>query len=1180
MNAAALSVFTDKIRAEGTTTLKLAARGTVDAPELNGTVDLADATAVIDEPNIAAENLNAHIDVAGSRIALTSLNGDVNGGTLEGSGTVTLGPGGVTEADLQFSAKDLAYDAPLDLRSLSDSTIRVTSRGGEVVVAGQITIDEAGLSSDINLDTGLLAAMTAPRQLELTEERNPLLERVRFNIDVDTATPVLVDNNLARAEINADLRVVGTPYEPGLTGRLTLLEGAEITLNERRYEAERGLITFVDERRIVPSVDLLLNTSAGSYDIAIEVTGTPGETETTLTSDPTLPEPDIMALLVTGRTLDEMRGEEFEVAQEQVLSYLTGRVGSRLGRGLEKATGLSEVRIEPNLIANEADPSARLTVGQDLTDSLKLVYSTDLTNSNDQIWVAEYDVTRRFQTQGVRQSDNSYRLDFRHDLRFGGEPEPRRLPRHRPTVTELVLSTNAGVEDSEVRNRFKVKVGDPYDYFAVRKGVQRLETFYVENGYLQNRVRVMPQIDENAARLALRVTRGPLVDVQFEGATPPPDVQEEVRTEWHRGVFDKQRTDDGVELLREWLMRDNHLQPAIDSRIDEVADDRRRVVFQIQPGPRYQKVLLAFEGASAIDADELDGIIDQQHLERQLFTDPVVVTELLQRYYREQGYLSAEIDEPRYEFENALARVVLTIREGPRFTVNNVATSGNVIYPTDALVAELPVVAGDPYLPAAAERAIERIRELYWRRGYNDVRSDYELVIDRGAGHVDVAFTIVEGRQSVIADIVVEGTQKTSEHLVREQVELAEAQLLDLGALARSRRNLYDTGAFSIVDITREDLEGDAPAPLDSVRQPENTAADDQKPVRLHVSVREVQPFQLRYGASYDSERGVGGIFDVSNHNSLGKARVIGLRSRYDNQLTEARIYVSQPSLRYWPLKTTGTLYFREERNPSTELTDTFDVSRKGVSIQQEMELRNAYVWGYGYRYERAHTLQPSLVGGAISRALTVSPLTSTITRETRDEVLDASSGAFLSQAFAYSPGWLGSDLPYLKYYGQYFHYVPLQAPQRKPFTNEILRPRLVYAVGVRLGVAQGLGGSVPPSERFFAGGSTTLRGFAQNAVGPIGLGRIPSGGNALLVINNELRMPLVSILDGVVFADVGNVFDKVSDFSFTDLRESAGVGVRVRTPWFLLRGDYGFVLDHRPGERRSRFYFSIGQAF
>ena len=126
------------------------------------------------------------------------------------------------------------------------------------------------------------------------------------------------------------------------------------------------------------------------------------------------------------------------------------------------------------------------------------------------------------------------------------------------------------------------------------------------------------------------------------------------------------------------------------------------------------------------------------------------------------------------------------------------------------------------------------------------------------------------------------------------------------------------------------------------------------------MSVREVQPYQLRYGASYDTERGVGGILDVSNHNSLGKARVIGLSSRLDRQIREGRVYISQPSLRYWPITFTGAVYFREELNPSTEITEAFNVSRMGASIQFEREFRNRYVWSYGYRYERARTLIPA----------------------------------------------------------------------------------------------------------------------------------------------------------------------------------------------------------------------------
>jgi outer membrane protein assembly factor BamA len=186
-----------------------------------------------------------------------------------------------------------------------------------------------------------------------------------------------------------------------------------------------------------------------------------------------------------------------------------------------------------------------------------------------------------------------------------------------------------------------------------------------------------------------------------------------------------------------------------------------------------------------------------------------------------------------------------------------------------------------------------------------------------------------------------------------------------------------------------------------------------------------------------------------------------------------------------------------------------------------------------------------------------------------------------MSHALQYSPSALGSQLQFIKYFGQYFRYIPLQKPRIELFTNKVVRPRLVYAAGARLGLAAGFREQeVPLSERFFAGGGTSIRGFEQNTAGPIGIDRIPRGGQALLVINNELRFPLISIFDAVGFVDVGNVWERVADMSPTDIRKAAGLGLRVRTPWFLLRLDYGIKLDRRTGESLGRVFFSIGQAF
>jgi outer membrane translocation and assembly module TamA len=128
----------------------------------------------------------------------------------------------------------------------------------------------------------------------------------------------------------------------------------------------------------------------------------------------------------------------------------------------------------------------------------------------------------------------------------------------------------------------------------------------------------------------------------------------------------------------------------------------------------------------------------------------------------------------------------------------------------------------------------------------------------------------------------------------------------------------------------------------------------------------------------------------------------------------------------------------------------------------------------------------------------------------------------------------------------------------------------------------------LPASERFFAGGDTTVRGFSLDRLGTpatISSTGFPTGGNGLVVLNAEMRVALVGGLGAVGFLDAGNVFLRARDLDLGQLRGAAGLGIRYRSPVGPIRIDMGFKLDRRelaPGrlERRNVLHISLGQAF
>ncbi len=1155
-----LSTLIAPARMRGPARVQLSVYGPARSIQAAGFVELTGGQLLMPQPRIAADNLNARINLTGNQLSIVRFDGSLNGGTVSAKGGLRFTGAEARDIDLSFDADNVYLDYPYGLRTLSNAALTVKQSGEKLTLAGAVDILEGSFRELVTIEGNLLSMLNSP-SVPLTDERNSYLDRTQFNVRIATEAPLLVKNNLAKAGVNADLRLTGNYYRPALLGRITLEEGGELYFSERSYSVDRGVVTFTNDQKIDPMLDILAKTRVAGHDVSLQIAGGGAENvTTTLSSDPAIPEQEILAMLITGKSPEEYKNADTgALASRQALSYFAGSFGSQFTRQLERATGLSTVRVEPDLIANESNPTARLTVGQDLSRSARLIYSMNLANGGDQIYVAEYDITKRFTTRGVKQIDNTYRFEFRHDLRFGGEkPVGKSKDLERRVIGKVQIPAGGPIAEEKLRDKFKNKSGKRYDFFDVRQGLDRLEKLYRDQDLLEARISLKRESKPGIVDLALEIEPGlPLVFV-YEGWEPDRRLRKRVRAIWGDGVFDAQRVDDATQALRKELIEGGFLEAKIESKIRSA--ERRVITFDVQRGLKYGAPEIQFPGAAGIKASELRSLLKRPDLRTAIYTDTPKVRDLLQSYYRERGYLEATVKAPQVAYAAGQATVRVPIAEGDRFHVSSVKFEGNTAMKPEQLLAKSELKADEPYQLPLRKVSLDQLRELYYAAGYHEAQ--VEASLERKAAKVEVTYRITEGPKEVVEKIEISGNDATSDGLIRSQLAFKVGDALEPGKLTESRRNLYSTGAYSLVDLER--------VPAGDV------SSAGIKPMLLRAKVREVQPFDLRYGAYFDTDRGPGAVVDFTNRNSLGSARAIGGRLRYDSDFREGRVFFSQPLLRRFPLQSIASGFVNRSLLPS------FITDRVGVSVQQEVRFRKRYLLNYGYRLERVHTYEktpdPFL---PFDVTLRVAPLTFTMNRESRDDILDATKGSFLSHAFEWAPEALGSDVRFIRYYAQYFKYIALGKATEIPLSGGVKKPRLVYAGAARMGLARGLGGQdLVASERFFAGGGTTLRGFAQNTLGPQDFLSEPSGGNAVVLINNELRFPMVGIFDGVGFVDAGNVYRRVSNIGIGDLRKVAGAGLRIRTPYFLIRLDYGFKLDRRPGESRGGFFFSIGQAF
>jgi outer membrane protein assembly factor BamA len=1184
-------MLTPFVRAAGITTAgrlepRLSITGAIDSPRIDGDAILTGGEVRLNDPRILMSDLAARAVLTGNSLRLTSLTGQVNGGPLTGGGELSFTRDSGMAARLTAETRGMALEFPEGLRSEANAALELVmadppGEGPGAMpagrVSGTVTVVRGAYREPMAVVTGMLATLRARRLAAGSAAGpSPLLESLALDVRLLTDEDLIVDNNYGRFQLGADLRVIGTAAAPSLSGRAELREGGQLFVGRNVYTISTGTIDFTNPVIIEPELNLVATTRAGGEDIELQITGTPNDPDISprSTSDPSLGEAEVVSLLLTGRRLEDLAPGDAAFVGTQVLGNFSAEVlgfASRaVGLDTVRLGGVETTRRDPTAVATEVDPTTRLTFGKSFGTNVDVTFSQSLRDNDAQTWIVDYLPSRRLVLRLVSNDDNLRSYEFRHDVTFGGAGPAlvasQGVSRPQAARVAAVSVTGALVfPEDQVRDVLRLDVGDRFDFADWQEDRDRLEAFYRAQGYLT--VRVTPARSEGGDGMSLvyAITPGPQTRIEVSGIDLDGTLRSRLETAWSESVFDDFLVEEATAIVQERLAQDGYLQPTVDISVASDASTKTLVV-NVERGNRTTDLNVRVEGADEALSEEIQEWLDMRTAGIGLLPAQAgAVSRDLAAYLRSLGYLRAEVTVGAPAFEGASATVPVKVVPGPIFTVAGVSFIGAGAVAMDTLSDTADIESGSSYDPALADAARDRLVALYRREGFPVPSVTVQQMVYPETPFVDLAFAIDPGRRQVIGEVVVSGNRAIDTDVIVRALQLSPDRPLRTEESLQARRRVFDTGLFRRVDLSTEAME-----------QGPGIGDGGSVPMRVSVTVEEWPAVRLRYGFQVAEERpeteidgrtlAPGLSADLTRRTLFGKAIATGGAVQLQRRERLGRAFINAPTLFGWPLESSLSV---DRTSRTIAGTDRID-DRSGISGEQRIRLlSDTLQLSYGYRLERSRTEIPTdpILGSFPPIIVDMGRLVAAASWDRRDDPYDARSGFLASSSLEYSPKGLGSDIRFVRFLAQGYSFRSWR--------------EVVFASAARSGTVRALDDQdLLASEQFFAGGATTVRGLAEDTLGGVDFFGSPIGGEAFIVLNQEVRVPLFGWVRGVGFIDAGTVAPRIGDFRWSSLVGSAGVGLRVATPFALLRVDYARPVWGGPVAQARRWTFGIGNTF
>jgi len=754
-----------------------------------------------------------------------------------------------------------------------------------------------------------------------------------------------------------------------------------------------------------------------------------------------------------------------------------------------------------------------------------------------------------------------------------------------PIISKVQISGNQRVEEDAIRIHITQQVGQPLDPNAVTADIKSIESL----GFFTNvSAHVVQQGGQNVLVYYVK-ERPQITDVKLYGmkAIRSNDDKIVAAMKVHPGVIlDPIAVKETINNISKVYADAGYTDAKITFKPIPQPDNTAFGEFDVVEGPKVEITKIEFVGNHAFPASILKANMETKPYSKLLSwitgwgaLDPKKLQEDVDRltaFYYDNGYLNVQIAPPQVVRSGEKITIVVTIDEGTPYRVGRIDITGNLKFPRRQLRRLVTMKSGDLFRGSAMQRQVLALSDFYSNRGYAYVNVDPHTQLVRANKRVNVVFVINPGHEVLINRINISGNTKTSDKVIRREIQVQEQEPYSAEEIRDSKVRLDRLGFFSDTRITT------APA-----TQPDK--------INLDVNVTEANTASFQVAGGFDSYQSVFGNFTLGNTNLFGGGESVIANAQVGFLFQNYSISYTEPWFLDIPLGVGLQLFdnkqFLLSFNQSAAgftLSTTYPLTELGFKKLGPFSLKDITA-GLGYSFQSIGitglnaftTFQIARFRGYTQ----TSELTPTIRRFTVDNPTDPRTGTVESLSMQF--GGLGGTNSFIKGVAHFRYFYPFLKSQT--LGTFVVSQGITFGIGTNLG--SGTGGELPLYERFFpggVGGQGDVRGYQLYSLGPqvtiFSANGTPQsvqdiGGSKELLLSNEITFPILSGLGirGVIFSDAGQSFRLKDSLDISALQASVGIGVRWKSPFGPLAVDIAFPLNPRPADQNTVFEVGAG---